>query len=168
MRLHLISLSPSCFASNQTLETTLKILNRLFHHILITNFQDLYGKTVRNYGQYLNHNRVKDFELLLLMYDKENRIVEVEPSKDQKFDSLCAFNKFLYEQGITILHSKEQVIPMASALCSDLCRLLAVRTAKSYRGLSCQTSSDRCYCSFVPPLALAITFFIRSTMPIGT
>ncbi len=123
MRLHLISLSPSCFTSDQTLETTLKILSRLFHQTLITNYQNLYGKTVRKYGRYLNPNRVKDFELLLLMYDKENRIVEVEPSKEKEFESLCAFNKFLYEQGITILHSKEQVIPLASAICSDYCFL---------------------------------------------
>lgn len=121
MRLHLISLSPSCFTSDQSLETTLKILNRLFHHTLITNYQDLYGKTIRKYGQFLNQNRVKDFQLLLLMYDKANRIVEVEPSKDQEFESLCTLNRFLYERGVSILHSKEQVIPMASAICSDHC-----------------------------------------------
>lgn len=120
MKLHLFSLSPSCFANDMTLELTLNILNRLFRHSLILNYQNLLGKTLWEYGVSLDHNKIKDLQLLLLMYDKESRIIEVDiPNQD--FHSLCEFNKFFINKDISMLFSTEKVIPVPSPLCSETC-----------------------------------------------
>ncbi|MFX0125814.1 MAG: hypothetical protein ACFFAE_19485 [Candidatus Hodarchaeota archaeon] len=121
MRFHTFSLSPSCFINNNTLEATIKILSLLFRHALLFNYQDLYGKIIRKNNLNLNHNRVKDFELLLLMYHKEKRLVEVVKNKNRNFNSLCEFNKYLFGNGITILFSKEKITSSASAICKSSC-----------------------------------------------
>ncbi|UCE14783.1 MAG: hypothetical protein JSV04_06275 [Candidatus Heimdallarchaeota archaeon] len=120
MKVHLFSLSPSCFVNNMTLKFTITILNRLFRHSLILNYQSLLGKSVQEYGAYLDQNRVKDLQLLLLMYDKENRIVDVD-IPDEDFYSLCELNKFFRNKDISMLYSKEKVIPLSSSQCSETC-----------------------------------------------
>ncbi|MHA2246427.1 MAG: hypothetical protein ACXADY_15915 [Candidatus Hodarchaeales archaeon] len=124
MKIHVISLSPSCFANSLTLEVTVKLLNQLFRNAILINYQDLYGKIINDYDFNLNHNRKKDFELLLLMYDKEKRIVEVEKTERYNFDSLCQLNKLFCEQGITILYSKEEIRPQISQICCGFCFMI--------------------------------------------
>ena len=123
MKIHVISLSPRCFANSITLEATVKILDHLYRNAILINYQDLYGKIVNIYDLYLDHNRKKDFELLLLMYDKEKRIAEVEKTERYNFDSLCQLNKRFCEQGITILYSKEELSPQISQICRGFCFL---------------------------------------------
>ncbi|MFX1517816.1 MAG: hypothetical protein ACFFC6_16050 [Promethearchaeota archaeon] len=119
MRFYTFSLSPSCFSNNKSLEATIKILSLLFRHALLFNYQDLLGKMIGEFSLNLNHNRVKDLELLLLMYHKEKRIVEVTDNHD--FNSLCDLNKYLFGQGITILFSKEELTSSASVTCGTTC-----------------------------------------------
>lgn len=121
MRFHIFSLSPSCFTNNNTIEATIKILNLLFRHTLLFNYQDLYVKIIEKYRLNLDHNRVKDFELLLLMYHKEKRLVEVIKNEDHDFNSFCELNKYLFGRGITILFSKEEMRPPASTICRSSC-----------------------------------------------
>ncbi|UCG01865.1 MAG: hypothetical protein JSW11_19955 [Candidatus Heimdallarchaeota archaeon] len=121
MKFHVFSLSPSCFQNNNPIEVTIKILSLLFRHALLFNHQDLYGKIIRKLSLNLDHNRVKDLELLLLMYHKEKRIVEVIKNESHDFNSLCQLNKYLFEQGITILFSKEEMTPSASTTCGNSC-----------------------------------------------
>ncbi|MFX1283105.1 MAG: hypothetical protein ACFFB5_05585 [Promethearchaeota archaeon] len=121
MKFHLISLSPSCFGNNKNLELTIRILNYLFRQTILINYQNLYGKIVNESRTYLDHNRLKDFELILLMYDKEKRIVEVSEIGDHNFTSLCKLNRFLFERGITILYSKEDLHSSLTTSCKDFC-----------------------------------------------
>ncbi|MFX1507889.1 MAG: hypothetical protein ACFFDC_17515 [Promethearchaeota archaeon] len=121
MRFHSFSLSPSCFVNNFSLEATIKILSLLFHNALLFNHQDLFGKTIRSSIVNLDHNRVKDLELLLLMYHKEKRIVEVLEGEEFDFNSLCELNIFLFKQGINILFSNESLTSDETTTCGNSC-----------------------------------------------
>jgi hypothetical protein len=121
MRFHSFSLSPSCFVNDFSLEATIRILSILFRNAQLFNHQDLFGKTIRNSIVNLDLNRVKDLELLLLMYHKEKRIVEVLEGEEFNFNSLCELNKFLFKRGINILFSKENLISPASTTCGNSC-----------------------------------------------
>ena len=121
MRFHTFSLSPSCFNDDKTLEATIKVLSLLFRHALLFNYQDLFGKIIEENSLNLNHNRLKDLELLLLMYHKEKRIVEVVQDDYHDFEFLCDLNKYLFERGITILFSKEELVSPTSRSCGTTC-----------------------------------------------
>ncbi|MFX0172844.1 MAG: hypothetical protein ACFE9L_13085 [Candidatus Hodarchaeota archaeon] len=58
MKFHLVSISPSCLANDLTLETTIKILERIFRNTVIANFENLIGQLIQKYGFFLDQNRI--------------------------------------------------------------------------------------------------------------
>ncbi|PWI47569.1 hypothetical protein CEE45_10975 [Candidatus Heimdallarchaeota archaeon B3_Heim] len=100
-----LSICASCFYSDNSLKSTLQFLLNQFNNSLLLNLGTLVSELLNLFSSILVQDTKKDFQTLLLEYNKRNKIIEFQMNEN---NSICEINQFLSEQKVWILFSEEQ------------------------------------------------------------